>query len=75
MFTNTPGLGLLALLSLSALSCVQAQTYSATYLPDNLPDHTEEGQTGTNKCGTGSSQNSTCQNSYSQSDILHPHRS
>ncbi|KAH8087163.1 hypothetical protein BXZ70DRAFT_955822 [Cristinia sonorae] len=42
----------------------QGQHYSATYLPTNAPDHTEQGQTGTNKCGTGQSQNSTCQNAY-----------
>lgn len=43
-----------------------AQTYSATYSPSDAPDTTEEGQTGTNKCGTGSSQTSTCQNAYRQ---------
>ena len=59
--------GLLALVSLSAVLRVQAQTYSATYSPDNLPDQTQTGQTGTNKCGTGSNQTSTCQNLYSSS--------
>jgi len=43
---------------------VAAQRYSATYLPVNLPPKTEEGQWGTNQCGTESSQNSTCQNVY-----------
>ena len=42
-----------------------AQTYSATYLPTNAPGTTEEGQEGTNKCGTESSQTSICQNAYS----------
>jgi len=43
---------------------VQAQTYTATYLPSTAPNQTEQGQTGTNQCGTGSNQNSTCQNLY-----------
>lgn len=42
-----------------------AQTYSATYLPTNAPKQSEEGQTGTNQCGTGQNQTSTCQNLYS----------
>ncbi|KIY73299.1 hypothetical protein CYLTODRAFT_428616 [Cylindrobasidium torrendii FP15055 ss-10] len=50
-------------LLLSLAACAAAQ-YSATYLPDTAPDHTEEGQTGTNKCGTNSSQSSMCQNAY-----------
>ncbi|GBE83972.1 hypothetical protein SCP_0510310 [Sparassis crispa] len=58
MFTRTP----LVLLALGALS--RAQTYSATYLPSNAPPQTEEGQTGTNKCGTGYNQTSECQNAY-----------
>ncbi|XP_006463015.1 hypothetical protein AGABI2DRAFT_43698, partial [Agaricus bisporus var. bisporus H97] len=33
-------------------------------LPDNAPDKTQSGQTGTNQCGTQSSPNSTCQNSF-----------
>ncbi|KAF9032653.1 hypothetical protein BDZ89DRAFT_984206 [Hymenopellis radicata] len=45
------------------LTCASAQ-YSATYLPDTAPETTEEGQTGTNKCGTASSQTSMCQNAY-----------
>lgn len=65
MHPSAPGLALVALVSLSLVLGVHAQTYSATYNPNNLPDQTETGQTGTNKCGTGSSQNSTCQNVYS----------
>ncbi|KAJ7087298.1 hypothetical protein B0H15DRAFT_306905 [Mycena belliarum] len=42
-------------------------TYSATYLPSNVPEHTEEGQAGTNRCGTGSNQTSMCQNAYMNS--------
>lgn len=43
---------------------VHAQ-YSATYVPGpNLPSKTEEGQAGTNACGTGSDPNSSCQNLY-----------
>ena len=45
---------------------VHAQTYTATYLPSNAPDKSEQGQTGTNKCGTGSNQTSQCQNAYSE---------
>ncbi|KAF8328095.1 uncharacterized protein EI90DRAFT_3155848 [Cantharellus anzutake] len=39
-------------------------SYSATYLPYNTPQHSEQGQYGTNECGTQSSQDSVCQNSY-----------
>jgi hypothetical protein len=45
---------------------VYAQTYSATYLPSNAPYQSENGQTGTNQCGTGSNQTSMCQNAYCQ---------
>ncbi|KAF5311021.1 hypothetical protein D9619_007903 [Psilocybe cf. subviscida] len=38
--------------------------YSATYLPSNVPAKTENGQAGTNQCGTGSNQNSQCQNAF-----------
>lgn len=38
--------------------------YTATYTPQNAPDQSEAGQTGTNKCGTGSSPDSMCQNAY-----------
>ncbi|KAK0237887.1 hypothetical protein EDD85DRAFT_832227 [Armillaria nabsnona] len=53
-------------LSLSlVLGGAQAQnTYSATYLPNNAPETSEEGQTGTNKCGDGFNQTSMCQNAY-----------
>ncbi|KII86992.1 hypothetical protein PLICRDRAFT_55877 [Plicaturopsis crispa FD-325 SS-3] len=53
----------LALLSLTA-STAWAQSYTATYLPSNAPDHSEQGQSGTNRCGTTSSQTSNCQNAY-----------
>lgn len=65
MYSPTPRLGLFAVVYLSAFLHAQAQTYTATYNPSSLPDKTENGQTGTNNCGTGSSQNSTCQNAYS----------
>ena len=61
----------LALLCLPLLA--QAQTYSATYLPTNAPDKSEQGQSGTNKCGTGNSQNSTCQNVFGASLLSHVH--
>ncbi|TCD62764.1 hypothetical protein EIP91_006436 [Steccherinum ochraceum] len=48
----------------SLVAVAHAQSYSATYLPSNAPDHSEQGQAGTNKCGNGQSQNSTCQNAY-----------
>ncbi|KAJ6564142.1 hypothetical protein B0H19DRAFT_941419 [Mycena capillaripes] len=44
-----------------------AAQYSATYLPSHVPDHTEEGQAGTNHCGTGLNQTSDCQNVYMNS--------
>ncbi|KAF8270466.1 hypothetical protein EI94DRAFT_1770838 [Lactarius quietus] len=46
------------------LISVRAQTYSATYLPSNTPNQSEDGQIGTNQCGTGSNQTSLCQNAY-----------
>lgn len=52
------------ILALSLLG-VRAQTYSATYLPSNAPQQSEQGQTGTNQCGTGYNQTSQCQNAYS----------
>ncbi|KAJ7067883.1 hypothetical protein C8F01DRAFT_1116102 [Mycena amicta] len=57
---------LAALLSLSATLAARAATptYSATYLPSNIPAQTEEGQAGTNQCGTGFNQTSMCQNAY-----------
>ncbi|ESK92439.1 macrofage activating glycoprotein [Moniliophthora roreri MCA 2997] len=45
-------------------SFARSQTYSATYLPSNVPEQTEEGQTGTNRCGNGFNQTSMCQNAY-----------
>ncbi|TFK92500.1 hypothetical protein K466DRAFT_573021 [Polyporus arcularius HHB13444] len=53
-----------SLVSLALASSAFAQTYSATYLPSNVPKTTEEGQSGTNQCGTGNDQNSMCQNLY-----------
>ncbi|KAL7415678.1 hypothetical protein BDY24DRAFT_266839 [Mrakia frigida] len=47
-----------ALLSLLLVGSARAHT------PENAPDKTQEGQTGTNQCGTGSSQDSMCQNAY-----------
>lgn len=44
--------------------CINAQ-YSATYLPSNAPDKTQNGQAGTNQCGTALNQTSDCQNAYS----------
>lgn len=52
------------LVSLTLASIALAQTYSATYLPTNAPKTTEQGQSGTNQCGTGHDQNSMCQNAY-----------
>ncbi|KAH9846153.1 hypothetical protein C2E23DRAFT_697225, partial [Lenzites betulinus] len=49
---------------LTLSSVALAQTYSATYLPNNTPNITEEGQSGTNQCGSGHDQNSMCQNVY-----------
>ena len=56
-----------SLLCLALVSGALAQTYSATYLPSNAPNQTEQGQSGTNQCGTGNDQNSTCQNLYGAS--------
>lgn len=53
-----------ALLAIIAgFMAVKAQ-YTATYDPNNLPPTTEQGQTGTNACGTGNNQTSECQNLY-----------
>jgi hypothetical protein len=38
--------------------------YTATYDASNLPQSSEQGQYGTNACGTTSSQTSNCQNAY-----------
>ncbi|OCH86721.1 hypothetical protein OBBRIDRAFT_796943, partial [Obba rivulosa] len=51
-------------LSLTLAAIAHAQTYSATYLPSNAPKQSEQGQSGTNQCGTTASQDSMCQNVY-----------
>lgn len=51
-------------LVLSLAARAGAQTYSATYMPSDAPDHTQQGQYGTNACGVSSSQSSMCQNAY-----------
>jgi hypothetical protein len=48
---------------LSLLAFTSAQ-YTATYSVGDLPNSSEEGQYGTNACGTASSQDSKCQNAY-----------
>lgn len=55
-----------ASLILSASVLAVAGQYSATYhaSPSGLPDKTENGQTGTNKCGEGTVADSQCQNAY-----------
>jgi hypothetical protein len=57
---------LTALLTLSSSALTASAQYSAYYKPSasGLPNHSEYGQSGTNKCGTGSSQTSNCQNVY-----------
>lgn len=50
--------------ALPFLAAASAQ-YTATYIPSDLPDKSEgDGQSGTNACGTQSSQTSMCQNLY-----------
>ncbi|KAF8319825.1 uncharacterized protein EI90DRAFT_2624412 [Cantharellus anzutake] len=56
---------------LCGLTLVSAQnftapvpSYTATYLPANVPNKTEQGQLGYNNCGNSSSQDSLCQDSY-----------
>jgi hypothetical protein len=56
----------LLVLVLLARVGVLAQTYSVTYLPSNAPAQSEQGQTGTNQCGTTANQTSICQNAYSE---------
>ncbi|KAM5541919.1 hypothetical protein V8D89_004229 [Ganoderma adspersum] len=53
-----------SLLCLALASGALAQTYSATYLPSNAPNQTEQGQSGINQCGTGNDQTSMCQNLF-----------
>ncbi|KAH7923090.1 hypothetical protein BV22DRAFT_609952 [Leucogyrophana mollusca] len=52
-----------ALLATSMALSAAAQ-YTATYLPSNAPAQSEQGQAGTNQCGTGYNQTSECQNAY-----------
>ncbi|WWD22890.1 hypothetical protein CI109_107385 [Kwoniella shandongensis] len=52
---------LLALIPLLPLATAQ---YTATYQVGSLPNSSEEGQSGTNACGTTSSQTSGCQNVF-----------
>ncbi|KEP54830.1 carbohydrate-binding module family 13 protein [Rhizoctonia solani 123E] len=54
----------LLLVILSAIAEVASAQYTATYLPTNVPAHTEKGQIGTNQCGSGNNQTSLCQNLY-----------
>jgi hypothetical protein len=70
-FSKMAPLPVFVLLALSLLGA-RAQTYSATYLPSNAPQQSEQGQAGTNQCGTGSNQTSQCQNAYRAcSTLLH----
>lgn len=55
-----------SLLPLAVLPLVLGQ-YTATYTVGSLPDSSEEGQSGTNQCGTTSSQTSMCQNAFMNS--------
>ena len=59
-----------SILVISSLAALAAAQYSATYSPSDAPDHSEEGQSGTNKCGTSSSQTSMCQNAYRKRPYL-----
>jgi hypothetical protein len=52
------------LLALPILALGASAQYTATYDPHNLPPSSEDGQYGTNACGTTSSQSSKCQNAY-----------
>ncbi|KAK0447612.1 hypothetical protein EV421DRAFT_1900983 [Armillaria borealis] len=49
---------------LSSFAGVAYAQYTATYLPNNAPATSEQGQAGTNKCGTTNDQKSNCQNAY-----------
>ena len=53
-----------ALFSLLPLLALVNGQYTATYDANNLPQSSEQGQYGTNACGTASSQTSNCQNAY-----------
>lgn len=54
---------LLPVLALGLLNTASAQ-YTATYYYGSQPAITEQGQTGTNQCGTTASQTSECQNAF-----------
>jgi len=54
-------LPILPLLSLIPSTIAQ---YTATYTVGQLPNISEEGQSGTNQCGTTASQSSGCQNLF-----------
>ena len=60
-----PSMFSLGFIALALPLVAHAQTYSATYVPSDAPNQSEQGQTGTNQCGTGSNQTSQCQNVYS----------
>jgi len=47
-----------------ACSLVRPQHYTATYTPNDTPVTSEKGQFGTNQCGTGTFQDSLCQNAF-----------
>jgi len=49
---------------------VRAQTYSVTWTPSNLPDKSQEGQAGTNKCSDTSNQTSECQTAWGECRVI-----
>ena len=53
--------------SLTLLALPSLAQYTATYTPGSLPDHSQDGQSGTNNCGSTNSQTSMCQNAYMNS--------
>ncbi|KAK8844561.1 hypothetical protein IAR55_006408 [Kwoniella newhampshirensis] len=61
MFATTAQTVLALLPVLLPLATAQ---YTATYYVGSLPNSSEEGQSGTNACGTTASQSSSCQNVY-----------
>lgn len=76
--SSLPAIGFANMFSISAFIIssvllfhgVGAQQPSATYTPDTAPPTTQEGQQGTNKCGTSASQTSMCQNAQSMYTYL-----
>ena len=58
-----------SLVCLALASSALGQTYSATYLPSNVPNQTQQGQSGTNQCGSANNQTSMCQNLFGASQI------